>query len=254
MIDSKPVKVFKDNFEFLSDKLVKEDFEKFYHVKIQKEEIEAAYRYNFIEKFNHASSLIKKYKPEINTYNLEETPNFNIFSILGLHKKEVITHTPFLANLLNEFDSHQHQRLFLDSFLKGVIGLDAKQVDNRIWKVIKERENIDLKIINKRDQIAIFIENKIATGAHSGQLSRYFKNWKENYKGGAFVYLTVNGDDPSIEGFNEDTYSRNLIEKELLKLSYKDNIRKWLELCLPEIKSNKLLYTVKQYLELINIL
>lgn len=196
---------------------------------------------------------ISTYKPKIEDYLKLHTPNFNIFKILGLHRKEVITHTSLIAYLLSIVESHNQSNYFLKNFLK-IIGLPEKESENENWYILKECDYIDLRIVNNEYNLAICIENKIDTTAHSGQLSRYFDLWKKKYKGGQFIYLTINGENPPNEGFDDEIYSKTEILKELRCLSYKYHIKTWIEKCLNGLPNQKLYYTIQQYLELINTL
>lgn len=211
---------------------------------------------NLIVKKRIYTSLIKNYKPKIDQYLRIETPEYNIFKIIGLHKKEVTTHTPFLANLLDKHASHQHSTCFLNLFLKDVICFPDDDIGNiNDWQVFKELGYIDLRIVNEKDKKAIFIENKIGIQAHSGQLSAYFTKWKDEYpNGGAFLFLNIHGDPPSEEGFDESICPKDVVLSELRVISYKVDIKKWLDDCTHsiEIESKKLLYTIKQYIELID--
>ncbi len=125
------------------------------------------------------------------------------------------------------------------------------ELTNVNWLIIKEFEQIDLRLVDEFNKKAIFIENKIDTSSHSGQLSRYFKNWKENYKGGAFIYLTINGAVPNDDGFDELIYPKKEIMKEIIIISYKREIFDWLNSSLSQIKSDKVRHTIIQYLNII---
>ena len=245
------IEEFKAHFVEVSNSITNSFYDKFKTVQLEKEFKEQLLTVNFIETAKIFLTLIKNAKPEIENYFKTESPHFNVFKILGLDRKEVLTHTPFLANLLSPFDSHQQSNLFLKYFLQQVLNFPNQDIENQIWNIRKEYEQIDLRIVNTFLRKAVFIENKIYTVAHSGQLSRYFKNWKENYTGGAFIYLTINGDSPPVEGFDETIYPKKEILSELIILSYKKDIYRWLESCIVDIQSKKVQYTVHQYLDLI---
>jgi len=242
---------FKAQFVEISNSLTNSFYDKFKKVLLEKDSNEQQLTDKFIQTAKTFLTLIKNAKPEIENYFKTESPHFNVFKIMGLDRKEVLTHTPFLANLLSPFDSHQQSNLFLKYFLQQVLNFSNQDVENQFWNVRKEYEQIDLRIVNTFLRKAVFIENKIDTVAHSGQLSRYFKNWKENYNGGAFIYLTINGDDPPEEGFDETFYPKKDILPEIIILSYKKDIYRWLESCIEDIQSKKVQYTVHQYLDLI---
>ena len=165
-----------------------------------------------------------------------------------------LTHSNFLGSLLSPNGSHGQKDLFMKPFLVDVLGISRSIVDHKLWVVEKEKENIDIKIINNTLDVGIFIENKIYTDAHSGQLSRYFKLWKSRYRKGVFVYLTINGSKPSILGYDDTIYPREAIEKELILLSYKYDIFYWLKNIFPAVRSEKVQHTIAQYLDILRIL
>lgn len=192
-------------------------------------------------------------KLSIAEINLKEAINFNIFQILGLGHLEVRTHTPLLAELLDRNGSHGQKQLFLEKFLEYLNFCPDEAYDSS-WNVIKERENIDLQLINYRLRKAVFIENKIYSGSHSGQLSRYYSMWKKCFpNGGEFLYLTITGVPPDDAGFNEE-YPRDVVEKDLKRISYKKHIKEWLEATLPHIQATKVKETIVQYLFIIKTL
>lgn len=254
MITDTSIKEYISHFVEISSFMTNSFYEKFKFIQNEKESNDQLFAEKSIHTAKTFLTLIQNAKPEIENYFKSESPDFNVFKIIGLDKKEVITHTSFLANLLSPFESHQQSDLFLIRFLHQVLNFSNQDIENHIWNVRKEYEQIDLRIVNDFLRKAVFIENKIGTTAHSGQLSRYFKNWKENYNGGAFVYLTINGDMPPDEGFDEQIYPKKDVLSELKILSYKKDIYLWLEFCIEEIRSKTVQYTVKQYLDLIKFL
>lgn len=204
--------------------------------------------------FCEVKSIYDSFANRIDEYIEHESPDFNIFKILHIEHYEVLTHSNFLVNLLSPDGSHGQRNLFLRSFLVDVIGISRSIVDHKLWIVEKEKENIDIRIINNALDVGIFIENKIYTDAHSGQLSRYFKLWKDQYRKGGFAYLTINGSKPSIFGYDDTIYPREIIEKELILLSYKYDILCWLKNIFPAVKSKKVQYTISQYLDVLRTL
>lgn len=229
------------------------------------EEFKKQHEIEILERFTQDyQSFINSYqvvKNLVDELNRKEAQEFNVFSILDRGHLEVLTHTPFLANLLNPKSSHGQKNLFLRLFLmelsnysKSIVESDA--FDHN-WFVVKESEFVDLRIVNYSLRKAIFIENKIYTDAHSGQLSRYFQLWKDGYFGGngAFIYLTLHGDEPNDSGFDPDAiYDKAKIMEQLICLSYQINICVWLEKAISQIEAPRVKQTVKQYIDLIKIL
>lgn len=262
---------FKNSFSKLSSENITD-----FHIKL--DDLKNIYEsfvdnliYDYKGQINKLGEIITKAKPEIDKWYKENSPNYNVFKILGLENKEVTTHTPFIENLLSPNGSHNQNTLFLNSFLdyiKQNKKLDDKDINsndikNQYWHTEKGTEYVDLRIANNNFKKAIFIENKIYSDAHDGQLSHYFKKWKEEYTGGgAFIYLSINGKNPNKEGYDENyekdgenfKYRREIIERELKTISYKEDIKSWLENLIDLIESETVKFTIKQYLKLIELL
>ncbi|MBF0553324.1 MAG: PD-(D/E)XK nuclease family protein [Nitrospirae bacterium] len=210
-------------------------------------------------------------KPKIQAYRKEETkhlreyaPEWNVFKVLGVENREIEFHTPFLYGLLNPYGTHGQGRLFLDSFLikagEKVVGFSMDDVSNPNWYVERETEQIDLRICNDWLKKGFYIENKVQTAARIGQMSKYVKLWQDRYenfgKDGGVFYLTIRGDEPSDVGFDSDgQFTRSEIEQKIGKirlLSYKRDIKNWLEGIVDRVKPQKLKQSIIQYIEIIN--
>ena len=182
---------------------------------------------------------------------------FNVFSILGMEKKENATHSAFICELLNPNGSHLKGDLFLELFLKIVKNnsLDNKPFNIHTSKaktehfigqrndLEKEGGRVDI-YLEDRNGNSISIENKIYAGDQNVQVYRYFNYNKEK---NTVYYLTLNGDDPSPES------KQNLVSNEdFFTISYKEHIQNWLGSCIKESFDNPILReTIKQYLLLI---
>lgn len=148
----------------------------------------------------------------------ERIGRFNIFDALGIARIE-IRHSNFLAWLLDPSESHGQGALFLKAILMDLLaqtppelrpfspvqldGAELRGVDIR-----REWRNIDILIICKEPKFVIAIENKIGSGEHGMQLSRYETVLKEAFGNvpKQFVYLTIDGDEPSEEKWVPYTY------------------------------------------------
>lgn len=196
-------------------------------------------------------AIIKNLVEEVDQFKAEQ---FNVFHILDRGKYEVSTHTPFLAELLNPNGSHGQKNLFLSKFLNLLLCL-PEEADDFNWLVYSETEFIDLQIVNYPLKKAIFIENKIYTDAHDGQLSRYFKKWRDGYwqDNGAFIYLSPNQNKntPANDGFSEEVCPKEQVMDVLCIWSYQDEIHRWLKEVLPLVKSEKVRGTLRQYMDTI---
>ena len=207
-----------------------------------------------LDKYHNIKNTLKSHRSEIIKYHRSTAPEWNVFRIMGMERYEVAFHTPFLSELISPHGTHGQGRLFLDSFLRMIGGFSEDEITHPNWYVWRETQSIDLRVANDLLQKAVFIENKIDTDAHSGQLSRYYVLWRKNYpKGGAFIYLTIDGVKPPDSGFDPLLPpTRVEIETNLQLLSYKVHIKTWLESILDSIEPEKLKQSVIQYIETIN--
>lgn len=179
--------------------------------------------------------------------------NFNIFSILGMERKENETHSAFLSELLDPKGSHLMGSVFLELFLKqqnALHHLDFNSVSVRTEKPIGAKNllsetggRVDIILTDKGNK-TICIENKIDAIDQEGQIARYC-----NYNTGKnqVLYLTLEGDDPDPISKLDKTSG-----KDFFNLSYKLDIIEWLEQCQKESYQFPILReTINQYLILI---
>ena len=137
---------------------------------------------------------------------------FNLFDVLGIARSE-LQHSAFLSWLLRPNGSHGLRNYFLRRFLSEAtqtarsLGIDAPtpfDVDG--WalddiRVVTERQlgtgrgRIDILVVGESDGFVCLIENKIDSGEHSGQLSRYLNTVEREYDGltSLPVFLTPEG-------------------------------------------------------------
>lgn len=230
--------------QFIKFKKRYEEFEK-----QQKAEIFESFKQDF-HRFGNSYKVVNGLVGELNR---KEAPEFNVFSILDRGHLEVLTHTPFLASLLDPKGTHGQKGLFLRCFLVRILGYTETEASDQNWFITKESEYVDLRILNYSLRKAIYIENKIYTDAHSGQLSRYYRLWKEGYfeGNGAFIYLTIDGRKPNDAGFDEDILRKSEIVKYLICLCYKKDIYNWLKEAVLQVESSRVRETVNQYIDLI---
>lgn len=185
----------------------------------------------------------------------ERGEDFNVFFTLGLYSEEVRLHSAFLAELLNANGSHGLKDLFLDAFLKEVIGEFKFNTQNsqtfvemHIGKVTETTGGrIDIVIENEGKDKAIIIENKIYANDVKNQLLRYYNYAKKNYKNGhKLIYLTLHGNEAS----NLSTGEKAKFEYETI--SYGEDILRWLNRCVELSACQPLIReTIRQYISLI---
>lgn len=234
------------------------------------------------------SEIIKKHE----NMALLTGEKYNVFDIIGIKNREVTLHSAMLGNLLNAKGSHGMKGKFLELF-QNVLDEKVRGHNENVNKIYDKsdssedskdkNEEILVEIIYSRQFIseedcnntkmeieksigkknedeggridlyiskgenAIIIENKIYAEEQYNQLIRYF-NYNDK---AAIVFLTLYGDKPNSTKDNKG----NNISNKVICLSYKEDIIKWLELCMKEVYDKPLiLYSLKQYQNLIKII
>ena len=134
---------------------------------------------------------------------------FNLFDVLNIERRE-LQHSALLAWLFDPKGSHGLQDYFLRRFLLEAtseannLGLtDVSPIDVDGWsldriEVATERHAIDILLIDEQDGFVCLVENKIGSGEHSNQLTRYLQIVEQEYKGLSPlpIYLTPQGLSP----------------------------------------------------------
>lgn len=198
----------------------------------------------------------------------ERGEDFNIFKDLGFISDEVHLHSMFLANLLNPKGSHGQKEKFLTSFLEmlhdripsksNYLDMDASNFTVEVEKYIGQQTDdeggrIDIFLTDGKH--SIIIENKIYAEDQHHQLLRYWNYGMSQKEGNpektfVLIYLTLDGNPPSKESLGCD-----LKEEQILCLSYKRDIRGWLERCVELATRAPLVReTINQYINTIDIL
>lgn len=171
--------------------------------------------------------------------------NYNLFSILNIERYE-LKHSALIANLLDPKGSHGCGDAFLRAFfeiaLKGTAypfedctlphsyteyytGPIAGDTGGRIDILVKNESSH----YGQSSHYGLIIENKIYAGDQDRQLTRYDNYGKEIFgaDGYLLVYLTLYGYDAS----KESTATKSAEEVGYLRLSYAEDILRWLEQC-----------------------
>lgn len=220
---------------------------------------------NILNQVRIVSQKIKEQRKE----KFERGESFNIFNDLGFMSDEVHLHSMFLSNLLNPKGSHGQRGKFLEAFLKMLqktfpaISVDSLELDTVITSVEVEKYigrqtdseggRIDIYLTDGKH--SIIIENKIYAGDQHHQMLRYW-NYGMSQKGDdmeksfVLIYLTLDGCSPSKDSLGED-----LKENDIVCLSYKSDIRGWLDRCVELASRTPLVReTINQYISTIGIL
>ena len=220
---------------------------------------------NILNQVRIVSRKIKEQRKE----KFERGENYNIFYDLGFMSDEVHLHSMFLANLLNPKGSHGQRGKFLEAFLKMLqksfpaisahnLELNITNASVEVEKYIgrqtdSEGGRIDIYLTDGKH--SIIIENKIYAGDQHHQMLRYW-NYGMSQKGDdteksfVLIYLTLDGCSPSKDSLGED-----LKENDIVCLSYKNDIRGWLDRCVELASRTPLVReTINQYISTIDIL
>lgn len=176
---------------------------------------------------------------------------YNVFNVLGVDNME-LSHSAFLAALLDPNGSHGMRDAFLKAFIDTIAhGGTKPELDTAHAKVYTEYNignitettggRIDILITDGTPSgHAIIIENKIWAADQPNQLVRY-----HNFAPKAtLLYLTLNGDEPSDQSKGELTDYRCI--------SYRRDIIGWLHKCAQlAFDKPRVRETINQYINLL---
>ena len=186
--------------------------------------------------------------------------NYNLFSILNIERYE-LKHSALIANLLDPKGSHGCDDAFLRAFfeiaLKGTAYPFESSTPPHSYTEYYTGPiagdtggRIDILVESKSSHYGLIIENKIYAGDQDKQLTRYDNYGKETFGAGGYllVYLTLYGYDAS----KESTATKSAEEVGYLRLSYAEDILRWLEQCV-RLADNKPLVreSLNQYIQTI---
>ena len=195
---------------------------------------------------NNISNVLQQVRLLKNKYNelaAVTGEDFNIFSILRIKHREVITHTPMLAELLNPHASHRQGATFLKLFLETCFNEQERKQEPAVcnnsetFRVRTEertdRGQFDI-FLEKKKEACIVIENKIHTGARPHQLNNYYQDAIESgFNQIKLIYLTLDGSEPSEESLKAvNGQGNDLSIDDVILISYREHIIKWLEECM----------------------
>ncbi len=178
--------------------------------------------------------------------------DFNIFDMLGQNTRE-LTHSAFIAQLLNPRGGHGMNTCFLELFIEtlnnntrgyGHLNFDFDGIEVEIEKDFGVKQGkgveavggrIDIYLKNKKGEV-IVIENKIYATDQEDQLQRYRNSTGEDSH---IFYLTLDGHTPR--------NTPNNVGYRII--SYKDEILNWLTKCREKSAKCQNLYSViSQYM------
>lgn len=190
---------------------------------------------------------------------------YNVFNVLGVDNME-LSHSAFLAALLDPDGSHGMQDAFLKAFIDTIAhGGTKPELDTAHAKVYTEYNignitettggRIDILITDRSDTgngkaggHAIIIENKIWATDQPNQLVRYHNFAHEMYAKYVLLYLTRNGDEPS----DQSRGTLNAQDGNYQCISYRSDIIDWLRQCARlSFDKPRVRETILQYINLL---
>ena len=165
--------------------------------------------------------------------------NYNLFSILSIERYE-LKHSALIANLLDPEGSHGCGDAFLRAFFEIALKegaypfkdctLPHSYTEYYTGPIVGDTGGrIDILVESKSSSYGLIIENKIYAGDQDKQLTRYDNYGKETFGADKYLlaYLTLYGYDAS----KESTATKSAEEVGYLRLSYAEDILRWLEQC-----------------------
>lgn len=188
---------------------------------------------------------------------------YNVFNVLGVDNME-LSHSAFLAALLDPNGSHGMQDAFLKAFIDTIAhGGTKPELDTAHAKVYTEYNignitettggRIDILITDRSDTgsgkaggHAIIIENKIWAADQPNQLQRYDKYACGTYSSDGYLllYLTLDGKEPTDQSKGALTNYRCI--------SYRSDIIGWLHKCAQlAFDKPRVRETINQYINLL---
>ena len=217
---------------------------------------------DFHQLLDDIQRVTEKYN-QINAEKYKKGELFNIFEVLGMSEDEVHTHSAFIAELLNPKGSHgmgsKPLSLFIEilnnifdfNFDPDHAKVEVEKYIGPITKDYKRGGRIDIFIISGNR--AILFENKINAKDQYKQLIRYYNYAKEHYKKNfALLYLNKEWKIASNESITDDKIKLKANE-DYYCISYKEEIRNWLQQCLPFANDKPIVKeNIIQYLNLIS--
>lgn len=131
----------------------------------------------------------------------EWTNKFNLFDILKITRAE-IRHSNMLSWLLNPNENHGLNdniirgciQYVVTSFSDDVDVLDTLLMNFHDFIIQREWRHIDLLAISAEEKFILCIENKIDSGEHDNQLSRYRYTLDETYPDYKKMYIFLSPD------------------------------------------------------------
>lgn len=202
--------------------------------------------------------MLQELLDKVTAISCGESQSPNFLSLIGQESREM-THSAFIAALLDPNGVHCQGTLFLRSFVEIFTPEMAKAIDFDSVKVEVEKSlgeervdefdnpiggRIDIYLEDKDGNVVV-IENKIYATDQPKQLARYWYSTRDAKKR-EVVYLTLDGHHPS------PISADDIMSSNFRLCSYSQHVIRWLEGCLGLINNNPMLNTLlEQYIQVI---
>ncbi len=203
----------------------------------------------FLARFNIA---LPELKQKEDRWEMDAAPNFNIFRVLRLQRRETKLHSRFLAELLDPRGSHSQGAQFLTAFLdlgeKSGLRRPPERPKDLVWEITTEEVTkwgrLDIVVRCSRVKFVMVIENKVDAREGAEQLFRYH-DWLQKYQATFrnLVFLTPDGRTPE-----------TIAASKCLCFSYREHIDDWLREANREIQAPHLRFALDQYLQVVESL
>lgn len=186
---------------------------------------------------------------ELDQYHASQ---FNFFRYIHRDEDKL---SNIIADMLNPKGSHGQGSLFLRLFFRTI---KMSGAPNELEEAEIKREDysqsglIDITVRFGR-AYAVGIENKPWAVEQPDQVERYCKRLEEEFNGHfVLVFLSPDGHDPtSISRGRRETLEN---ERKLVALSYKRDLKEWLESCWKECQAEKVRWFLKDFSQYVGVM
>lgn len=206
----------------------------------------------FMQRFGHVRTALEALADLERRSQRRLASRFNLFTALRVERREVRTHSAFLAELFRPNGTHAQGTLFLKGFLQHCLGKDIEFPSGAAsWEVDCEKSvpdgRLDVVVRSLQSRFLMVIENKIDAAEQEDQIGRY-QDWLSSRRDyprdrRVLIFLTPDGRRASTTS-NEDYF----------RLSYAKDIVAWLRSALPNVEAPRVRDAVIQYVDLIESL
>jgi hypothetical protein len=185
---------------------------------------------------------------------LYKNKSYNIFSVLQIQSKEVLT-CRMIADLLNPRGEHGSGAEYLKLFLNNILGINEVADDDIKLSVVTAEYVIDderrIDIVIEVGKFFIPIEVKIYACEQQSQCYDYYEFARRKDTNAKVYYLTIDGHLPT-EYSTSGAYGK-ISKSNIVCLSFKEDILKWLRNC-KTVGNTEMVSILDQFIESIETL